>query len=157
MKKLFILCAFFLSSYVVADHHHYHFNFKGSGSWTKSNGETGEYKVKIHGAHDNGLLKLNQTYSHGDKSWALSYTLKKKAHGFFDVMKAGEKIGNGYCVKGKKGKTCHTHYEFKGHNVESTIHMMGNRAYRMGSVVGPKGGMIKFSDRLRKENKKKKK
>lgn len=147
MKRLFVLCSLFLSTYLMADHHHW--MFRGHGEWVKDSGETGNYRVAVHGHHVDGGLKLKQTYRKGDKSWTMTYMLKKKEHGFYDVMKDGNKIGGGYCFKGENHKTCHHHLRHEGHKVETTVHVMGHRAYRIGSVHHD-GKVVKFHDKMRK-------
>ena len=152
MKKLFVLCTLLASTYIFSDHHHpKKWTLKGHGHWMKSCGKTGDYNVRVKGSHDERGLRLTQTFSHGEKSWSVSYMLLKKENGFFDVVMKGEKVGDGYCVKGHNSKTCHHHYTHKGHEVEVTAHMMGHRVHRMGSVKHD-GKVMKFKDRLRMDH-----
>ena len=66
-------------------------------------------------------------------------------------MKDGKKIVDGYCFKGEKHKTCHHKITHMGHHVETTVHVMGNKVYRMGSVHH-NGKIVKFRDKMRKVN-----
>ena len=152
MKKFFALCSLLLSTYVVADHHEGHFHAKGHGQWVKASGEHGKYNLVVHGHHGEHAVRLKQTFSHGEDSWTMIYVLKKKDHGFFDVMKAGKKIGEGYCFKGDKHKTCHHAYNYKNHHVEVTTHMMNGHVHRIGSVKSGQKN-VKFRDHLVKVEK----
>ena len=77
MKRLFVLCSLFLSTYLMADRHHW--LFKGRGEWVSKTGETGRYGVVAKGHYNNQGLKMTNSYKHGGKSWTMTIFLKKRA------------------------------------------------------------------------------
>ena len=150
MKKIILFATLFISSYVFADNHGKHWSYKGFGSWQKQSGDKGAYKVEVNGMYNEAGLSVAQNYKSSKGEWSFGYEVAKKENGFFDMMRDGDKIGDGYCVSGRRSKTCHYSYTFRGMRVETTVHLMGKRMYRVGSVRGGNHGVIKFKERLRR-------
>src|SRR5690606_16038208 len=101
-----------------------------------------------------GQAKITDQYQIEGKELQISYTVKKsEASNFFDVMIDNELVGKGYCAKAAKAKkvakrkslTCHLEYQYQGIALESTLHAMGRKLYRIGSVVDTEGKRMMYS------------
>ena len=62
-------------------------------------------------------------------------------------------IGSGYCWKvSTRGKVCHHSYTYMGKTVEKTSHLHGDDLKRMGSITIDDHPVIKFRDKLEKND-----
>jgi len=89
--------------------------YSGEGLWNSSQAK-GTYKVELQ-VKGNEISSQYAITDTGSKKW--SFTMKNKAHNFFDVVSEGEKIGTGYCLE--KALVCHYEVAQGDFKLEETI------------------------------------
>ena len=127
--------------------------FEGKGTWMAESGEKGRYDVMITAMDSEGSMTVTEKYVAGDERFVFDFEIVKKGNGFADIVKDGEKIGSGYCWRvSTRGKVCHHSYTYMGKTVEKTCHLHGDHIKRVGSITMDDHPVIKFRDKLEKDD-----
>lgn len=117
--------------------------YQGQGRWNDNQGQNGSYDVTA--SVKSGVI--TSKYTTAGQTEIYEFEAKAGSHGTFEVLVAGQKVGDGYCMSVQ----CHYAISYGDTKLEETMTFYQDHFYRIGSKLVNGQKLVTWEESMEKQ------